>query len=142
LRPARWLDGRPAAEWAERDVSWFGPGGSELIAHDWDRPGQRALCVHVAGHPGAGADAAEPLQSRYLLLFNADSREVSFVLPEVLPGPWQLAFDTVEPQAVAAPRAPGDVVVLPPSSAQIYFFGLRSPTADALALHRREARTR
>ena len=129
LRPARWLDGGPAAEWAERDVSWFGPGGSELIAHDWDRPGQRALCVHVAGQPGLGADAAEPLQSRYLLLFNADSREVSFVLPEVLPGPWQLAFDTAEPQAVAAPRAPGDVVVLPPSSAQIYFFGLRSPTA-------------
>src|SRR5690606_870950 len=43
LRPGRWLDGRPAAEWAEKDVSWFRIDGAEFGVLDWDRPAPRAL---------------------------------------------------------------------------------------------------
>ncbi len=121
LRPGRWLDGRPAAEWAEKDVSWFGPDGVEFGVLDWDRAARRALCVHVASHPEGEPNtqgAAGP--SRYLFLFNADPSAVSFVIPTALLGPWVSAFDTADEEAPGAARAAGDTVLLPPFSARFY----------------------
>jgi glycogen operon protein len=122
LRPGRWLDGRPAAEWAEKDVGWFGINGVEFGMLDWDRPAQRALCVHVASHPDPSESNGQE-QRRYLFLFNADSEPVSFVLPPARSGPWRAAFDTAEREAPGTVRAPGDVMTLPPYSAQLYEAG-------------------
>jgi glycogen operon protein len=123
LRPARWLDGRSANEWAEKDVSWFRPDGAEFGGHDWDRAARRALCVHIASHPEPELDVTKPRQSRYLLLFNADPEPVSFMLPSPVAGPWYLAFDTSDDAAgeiFRASRVPGEMLDLLPYSARIY----------------------
>jgi glycogen operon protein len=143
LRPSRWLDGRPSAEWAEKDVSWFGIDGVEFGVLDWDRSAQRALCVHVASHPdtvrssvphaiedhAAGASGG-PIpspgareQNRYLFLFNADASAVSFVLPPAVSGPWRSVFDTSEREPAGVVRVPGDIVTLLPHSAHVYHAG-------------------
>jgi glycogen operon protein len=121
LRPVgRWLDGRPLAEGAERDVTWFGIDGSEFGMLDWDRAAQRALCVHVASHPEVLSFARGHEQYRCLFLFNADAMAVSFVLPSSVAGPWRAAFDTAEREALGTSRNAGDVVTLPPYSAIVY----------------------
>jgi isoamylase len=123
LRPVRWLDGRAAVEWAEKDVSWFRPDGAEFGGHDWDRLARRALCVHIASHPEPVLDVEKPRQCRYLLLFNADSEPVRFVVPSAVAGPWYLAFDTSDDAAgelFRASRVPGEVVELLSYSACIY----------------------
>jgi glycogen operon protein len=120
LRPGRWLDGRPAAEWAEKDVSWFGVDGIEFGVLDWDRAAQRALCVHVASHPDPSSTSSGREQHRYLFLFNADMAPVPFRLPPALSGPWRAVFDTAEQQAVGVSHAPGDMVTLLPYSAHLY----------------------
>jgi glycogen operon protein len=120
LRPGRWLDGRPAAEWAEKDVSWFRVDGVEFGVLDWDRAAQRALCVHVASHPDPSSMSSGREQHRYLFLFNADMAPVPFRLPPALSGPWRAVFDTAEQQAVDVSLAPGDTVTLLPYSAHLY----------------------
>jgi isoamylase len=122
LRPGRWLDGRPAAEWAEKDVSWFRIDGAEFGVLDWDRPAPRALCVHVASHPDP-SEANGQEQRRYLFLFNADPTAVPFVLPPELSGPWHSVFDTSEQDAPGTVRAAADVVTLLPYSAHLYQAG-------------------
>jgi isoamylase len=114
LRPAHWLDGKPPAEGAEKDVSWFGPDGIEFGVLDWDRATRRALCVHLA----SALEPRERGQARYLFLFNADAGPVTFVLPPALPGPWTLVLDTADSEQ--STRHPGDVVALPAYTAQIY----------------------
>lgn len=120
LRPVgRWLDGRPVAEGAERDVTWFGTDGIEFGVLDWDRAAQRALCVYVASHPEVPS-ASAPEQDRCLFLFNADATQVSFVLPKTVAGPWLAIFDTAEREPVGYARNPGDVVAVPPFSSIVY----------------------
>ncbi len=123
LRPGRWLDGRPAAEWAEKDVSWFGTDGVEFGVLDWDRAARRALCVHVVSHPDPLAESSGQVRHRYLFLFNADSSTVPFVLPAAVSGPWRSVFDTAELEPVGTTRAPGDSVTLLPYSSHLYQAG-------------------
>jgi pullulanase/glycogen debranching enzyme len=116
----RWLDGRPLAEGAERDVTWFGVDGVEFGMLDWDRAAHRALCVHVASHPELLSLSRGHEQYRCLFLFNADAMAVPFVLPSSVAGPWRAAFDTAEREAPGTVRNARDIVTLPPHSAIVY----------------------
>jgi isoamylase len=121
LRPVgRWLEGRPVAEGAERDVTWFGVDGVEFGMLDWDRAAKRALCVHVASHPDVVSEATASDQYRCLYLFNADTAEVTFVLPASVAGPWRATFDTAEREVLGTLRSAGEAVTLPPHSAIVY----------------------
>jgi isoamylase len=123
LRLARWLDGRPTDKSSEKDVSWFGPDGVEFGMLDWDRAARRALCVHVACHPDASAELLAKELDRCLFLFNADAEAVPFTVPAAVAGPWRLAFDTAASDASGTERRGGEIILLPPSSAQLYHAG-------------------
>jgi glycogen operon protein len=123
LRLARWLDGRPSELSPEKDVSWFGPDGIEFGVLDWDRAARRALCVHVACHPEAPFEPVARELDRCLFLFNADAEAVPFTIPTAVAGPWRLAFDTAESERTGTERRAGEVMLLPPYSAQLYHAG-------------------
>jgi glycogen operon protein len=120
LRPWRWLDGRAAGRWGEKDVSWFRPDGAEFERKDWDLAAPRALCVHVVGHLADTTAAEEPRPRGYLLLFNAAPNCVTFVVPFAVTGPWQAMFDTARRECEADLRAPGEAITLLAYSSQLY----------------------
>ena len=74
-----------------KDIAWFTPEGSEMLAQHWRESERRALGV-LAGPQQGG----KPL----LLLLNASPRAIDFQLPPALAGThWQILFDTAHDEA-------------------------------------------
>jgi len=79
------------------DLTWLRPDGSVLQDDDWSN-GDRTLGCLI-GRPGR---ARAPL----LLLVNAETREVNFLLPA---GVWQCVLDTAHAQGLGAWHGQGEV---------------------------------
>ncbi len=82
-----------------KDLAWFDPGGHEMTDESWNAPTARSLGVQLAG------DAIDEVDERghriiddtLLILLNADSDAVSFVLPPHQPDQyWEKFLDTME----------------------------------------------
>ncbi len=94
LRRRHFLQGRPAAGSALKDLAWFAPDGSEMSDADW--PWTQALGLRLAGDAITETDAhGNPItDDTLLLLLNASHEAVSFTLPRDHDAPWGLLLDT------------------------------------------------
>jgi hypothetical protein len=86
------------------------------------------LCVHIACHPESPFEPVARELDRCLFLFNADAEAVPFTIPTAVAGPWRLAFDTAssegaDSERTGTERRAGEVMLLPPYSAQLYHAG-------------------
>ncbi|GGC54587.1 glycogen debranching protein GlgX [Chelatococcus reniformis] len=113
FRRRKFLTGEPVARnHGLRDVYWLAPDGREMTLDDWNDGLRRTIGIQL------GNDARDG--KRFLLLLNADEREIPFTLDETLPGErWVGIFDTMvatglvkEPKILAA----GETIKLPPRS--------------------------
>jgi glycogen operon protein len=103
FRRSRFLDGR-ADRSTLPDSWWLRPDGRRMTAADWERPGTHAVGLFLNGAEiGSRAPDGEPIvDDSFLLLVNASSEPVSFVLPPRRFGArWALAFRTDDPDAPA-----------------------------------------
>ena len=102
FRRRRFFSGRSAQTGPDglRDIVWLTPSGREMTDADWQAGYARSLAVFLNGEaitePGAGG---EPVRDEhFLLLFNAHSDAVRFVLPGAGHADgWHLVVDTAAP---------------------------------------------
>ncbi|MGQ0522829.1 MAG: glycogen debranching protein GlgX [Betaproteobacteria bacterium] len=97
FRRSRFFRGRPVKGWNAKDIVWFGPDGGEMGEAQWHDPALRCLGAYICGvdidWPGEQGKRAP--DDDFLLLANADERDVSFVIPRFrLQGAWGTVFDT------------------------------------------------
>ena len=102
LRRTRWFDGQFDETLGFRDITWLTPGGTELTPAQWDDPEARALMVRLDGRAPESGLRALATDVTMLLLFNAASNAVDFVLPDDAAGPWRVLADTADPESSAA----------------------------------------
>jgi len=102
FRRRRFFSGRPAraGQGGLRDISWLTPSGRDMTEADWQAGYARSLGVFLNGdaitEPGPRGERVR--DSDFLLLFNAHSDTVQFVLPSAdHAGGWHVAFDTALP---------------------------------------------
>jgi glycogen operon protein len=88
LRP-EFFNGREADRGSLADISWFGP---ERKPMDWGGAGKALACFLEGGGSVTGADRDD---NSFLLMFNADSRPLEFLIPPAPGGAaWHCALDT------------------------------------------------
>nr|BFE28793.1 glycogen debranching protein GlgX [Actinomadura rugatobispora] len=93
--------GEPGAEPA--DIAWLTPGGDPMTDHDWHAGFAKSLGVFLNGDAISEPDprGRRIEDDSFLLLFNAHSEPVGFVLPGPEYGErWEYTLDTADPRAV------------------------------------------
>ncbi|XVQ08793.1 glycogen debranching protein GlgX [Spirillospora sp. CA-255316] len=93
--------GEPGAEPA--DIAWLTPGGDRMTDHDWHAGFAKSLGVFLNGDAISEPDqrGRRIEDDSFLLLFNAHSEPVEFVLPGPEYGErWEYTLDTADPRAV------------------------------------------
>jgi isoamylase len=110
FRRRRWFQGRPIR--GTVDIGWFKPSGKAMTDQDWEAGHERALGVFLNGKgiPGHDNRGRFLTDDSFLLLFNAHSRPVRWMLPKEYGGPWRLLLDTERPQPEGETRAVSDTV--------------------------------
>lgn len=97
FRRRSFFRGRPVHGSKVKDIVWLTPQGCEMSAEEWDRDFARCLGFYLAG------DALEELDARgrpirdasFLVLVNADTESIPFVLPRFHEGTaWLVVLDT------------------------------------------------
>jgi isoamylase len=103
FRHSRWFQASPGADaiTPSAAIAWFSPGGTPMTDEEWQGQG-RSLAVFLNGE---GVHTRGPMGERivddsFLMLFNADPREVTFVIPDnAWGGQWQRLLDTRNAEA-------------------------------------------
>jgi glycogen operon protein len=106
----RFFHGRALKGVEAREIAWLDPSGQEMSDEAWNAPFVRCLGVQLFGQSIDVDTHGETIRGdTMLLLFNADhNHAIPFTLPA--PGatsPWQLVFDTADPDAVWEPTLDG-----------------------------------
>jgi glycogen operon protein len=89
-----------------KDISWFGPDGSEITDEAWDDAVAGCLGMRLAGDTIDDVDErGQPITGDTLLmLLNAGPAAAAFPLPPHKDGQrWELVFDTARPDAPPGP---------------------------------------
>ena len=83
LRRRRFFQGRQIRGSRVKDLTWFGPDGSETTDEQWAAPGVRILAVQYAGDAidERGPHGERISDDTFLVILNADERPVAFTLP-------------------------------------------------------------
>jgi isoamylase len=120
LRRRHFWHGQRVPGAGSKDLAWFRPDGLEMLAEDWQAPENRCVGLLLVG------ETVEPMpthQTRQpddpvLLILNAQSQAVSFVLPALQePGVWEVLLCTDTPLVPApSPIAQGQEYVVPAQS--------------------------
>jgi len=100
LRRRRFFQGRQIRGSRVKDLTWFGPDGSEMTDEQWGAQGARTLGVQYAGDAieerGPRGEAIK--DDTFLIILNSDDRPVGFTLPDRdVARRWEAVFDTVHP---------------------------------------------
>jgi glycogen operon protein len=109
FRRRDFFQGRPLHGSAVRDIVWLQPHGGEMGEQEWGQDHARALAVFLSGDglnevDGRGRAVRD---DSFLLMFNADSNEVQFVVPPgLVPAAGELLIDTSN--GADRPEAPFD----------------------------------
>ncbi|GAA2415931.1 glycogen debranching protein GlgX [Actinomadura vinacea] len=85
------------------DIAWLTPAGEPMTDHDWHAGFAKSLGVFLNGDAISEPDRrGRPIEDdSFLLLFNAHSEPVEFVLPGPEYGErWEFTLDTADPRAV------------------------------------------
>jgi glycogen operon protein len=100
FRRSKFLTGKPVGGTGIRDVMWLTSQGREMSTADWTSPSARTLgAVLFAAKQPTTTSVEDDL---FVLIMNADSAAVSFVLPSAeLHGRWRVIFDTARPEQMA-----------------------------------------
>lgn len=97
FRRRDFFQGRPLHGSTVRDIVWLQPDGTEMGEQAWGQEHARALAVFLSGDglnevDGRGRAVRD---DSFLVMFNADSNEVRFVLPSgLVPQAGELLIDT------------------------------------------------
>jgi isoamylase len=105
LRRRRYFQGRQIRGSRVKDLTWYGPDGTEMTDEQWQAPGVRALGVQYAGDAieERGPRGERIVDDTLLIILNADDRPVAFTLPNhELSRRWEVLFDTVHQSFGAA----------------------------------------
>ena len=100
-----------------KDVAWFRPDGLEMLAEDWEAPENRCVGLLLAGEASALLPGCRTHRhdATLLLLLNAQSQAVAFVLPALQePGVWEVLVWTDDPRlATPSPLSDSQELCLP-----------------------------
>jgi glycogen operon protein len=99
LRRRKFFQGRQIRGSEVKDLTWFRPDGAEMNDEDWRNWHARCLGLRLAGDAIDELDARgnRILDSTLLLLFNAHSEPISFLLPRhENEARWEVVVDTRE----------------------------------------------
>ena len=102
FRRRRWFEGRPIRGADVTDIGWYAPDGTAMSDEDWNAGFARSLAVFLNGEAltTPGPHGERITDDSFLILFNAQSGGIEFVLPPGLDGRgWGVEIDTS-----AAPR--------------------------------------
>ena len=114
FRRRHWFQGRPLR--GTVDICWLRPDAAEMDDADWEADYARSIAVFLNGDTIAERRPARRAGERqaFLLLFNAHSYAVRFVLPgaEHAHG-WHAVVDTAAPPGRSGTGAGGWPPVLP-----------------------------
>ncbi len=123
LRHKHFFDGRPSLPGGVKDLTWFGPHGSELTEREWWEPAARTVGMYVSGSAlKSRTPRGEPLlDTSFLLLLHAGPDDIAFTLPG---RPWAGAFRPLLDTADERPGAGAAVLTI---GSQVHL-GARSVT--------------
>ncbi|MEW2250936.1 glycogen debranching protein GlgX [Streptomyces sp. NPDC006975] len=111
FRRRRFFKGRvpQGTRTGEKDISWFTPAGQEMTDRDWETGFARSLMVHLNGKAITEPDlrGLRVEDDSFLLLFNAHSQPLTFVVPEELGPWWAVEVDTAIPYVEYRPLIKG-----------------------------------
>jgi glycogen operon protein len=98
LRRRRFFQGRQIRGSRVKDLTWYGPDGSEMTDAVWQGSEIRTLGLQLAGDAiGETGERGERItDDTFVLILNADERPVAFALPgHGATRRWEVVFDTV-----------------------------------------------
>ncbi len=126
FRRRRWFRGRPIRGTLE--LSWLRPDGEEMSDEDWETGFARSFGLFLNGEaiPDPDPRGQRVLDDSFVLLFNAHSEPVPWVLAERWGKRWEVAIDTSGTGAVA-PQAGGGFSV---AGRSMLVLVRREPDAD------------
>jgi isoamylase len=122
LRRRKFFQGRRIRGAEVADIAWLDPAGAEMTDEMWNSPDVRALGVRLNG------DAIQEVNERgqritgdtVLLMLNAGTEPVSFVLPATSPVErWETLIDSADPWAQPKRLKAGDRYDLQPRSVAV-----------------------
>jgi isoamylase len=107
FRRRRFFSGQGSPD-GQRDIIWLSPSGAEMTEQDWANDYARALAVCVNGDAitEAGPRGERITDHDFILLLNAHSEPVTFVLPTSFGAPgvrWHVVVDTALARVATAP---------------------------------------
>jgi glycogen operon protein len=104
FRRRRWFQGRPIR--GNVDIGWFKPDGVAMTDQDWEAGHARSLGAFLNGKAIQSLDerGKQVVDASFVLLFNAHSEAVEWIIPPEFGERWKLVLDTshAEPGATGA----------------------------------------
>jgi len=91
----RWFEGRSVRGSDHDDIVWYNTDGTRMSEDAWSRGYAKSLAVYLNGKAIETPDAhgERVVDDSFLVLFNAHSKRVSFVMPDELRGlEWQIVL--------------------------------------------------
>ncbi len=102
LRRISWFDGSPT-RLGERDIAWLARDGNAMTQAQWDDGANRCFGFRL------GRDNAQ--EHALLVLLNAATQDLEFVLPAALAAGWVIELDTAQTEFAATAQAGAAVTV-------------------------------
>jgi glycogen operon protein len=111
FRRRRWFQGRPIR--GTVDIGWFKPDGQSMTDEDWEAWHARTLGVFLNGRAIAGRDehGKRIVDDSFVLLFNAHSDAIEWIIPPEYGNSWGLILDTSQRQPVVERKQVTEQVV-------------------------------
>jgi glycogen operon protein len=100
FRRRKWFHGRQIRGEGVADIGWFNPDGNEMTQEQWQEGFAKSIGIFLNGEDLHWRDPqGQPVvDDSFLLLFNAHSEEIPFILPAGSWGEaWSVVLDTNEP---------------------------------------------
>src|SRR5579859_3327063 len=109
FRRETFLRGRELAGSGLPDVWWFRPDGMKMTRRDWnDGPHLLGMFLNGREIPERGEHGQRILDDSFIVLFNAEHEEHTFMLPRRRFGAqWTLELSTFQPEAAAGSKSYG-----------------------------------
>ena len=126
FRRRRWFRGRPIR--GTVDLGWLRPDGEEMSDEDWETGFARSLGLFLNGEaiPDPDPRGQRVVDDSFVLLFNAHSEPVAWVVPDRWGKGWEIAVDT-SGTGLGAPQ-PGERFAVPARSLLVLM--RREPDAE------------
>jgi isoamylase len=102
FRRRRWFQGRPIR--GAVDIGWFKPDGEAMTDQDWDVGHSRSLAAFLNGNAIQSQDerGRQISDDSFVLLFNAHSESVDWIIPADFGESWRVVLDTARLQPEVA----------------------------------------